>query len=317
MKNTRHSLFAFMALILISMLAACGSPANNEAPAATATDAPSPVAEEAAVRTLTDAAGHEVEVPVHPKRIIAAFMEDPLSAMDIKPVAQWGVAGVPQHYLQDKLAGIPVLKMDNGLQPEEVLSYNPDLIIFLTADYAKDGYDQFAKIAPTFILSDNASDWRGNLEKLGALLNEEDAAKKALAAYDEKLKKAKEQLGSLIEGKTAVLLQPAGENFKLFGPGFYGGAMLYDELGFQKPDVLKGEYDAYSIETLAQLDKVDYIFLLSGEGREKPPEDNPLWKGMPAVKAGHVFAADSGHWFNNNSLANGLMIEDVLKYVHE
>ncbi|GGG72729.1 ABC transporter substrate-binding protein [Paenibacillus radicis (ex Gao et al. 2016)] len=317
MKNTRRSLFAIIALILVSVLAACGSSANNEAPATAATDAPSPAAEEATVRTLTDAAGHEVEVPVHPKRIIAAFMEDPLAALDMKPVAQWGVAGVPQQYLQDKLAGIPVLKMDNGLQPEEVFSYNPDLIIFLTADYVKDGYDQFAKIAPTFILSDNANDWRGNLQKLGTLLNEEDAAQKAVATYDEKLKLAKEQLGSLIEGKTAVLLQPVGENFKLFGPGFYGGAMLYDELGFQKPDMLKGDYDAYSIETLAQLDKVDYIFLLSGEGREKPPADNPLWKGLPAVKGGNVFAADSGHWFNNNSIANGLIIDDVLKYVHE
>ncbi|RED51947.1 ABC transporter substrate-binding protein [Cohnella lupini] len=334
MTATNRSMYLIIAVVIISLLAACGNSNNNASPspsasaeqssAVTESASPSPseeapAAEEEAFRTLTDAAGHEVQVPTHPQKVIAPFIEDPLTALGIKPIAQWGANGVPQHYLQDKLAGVPVLDMSGGLKPEETLSYSPDLIIFLAPTYLASGtYEQFAKIAPTFVLSNDEMDWRGNVLKLGALLNQEDAANKAIADYDDKLKKAKEQLGSLSTDKTAILLQAGDEKgFKLFGPKFYGGSVLYDALGFKQPKLLMGDYETYSMESLEQLQEVDYIFVISGEGRALPPVDNPLWKALPAVKAGHVFDADSGHWFNSNPIANGLMIDDVLKNVHE
>lgn len=346
----RFTRFAQVALLVmvITVLAACGNNnANNAASngntasdgnaanaADNAADKPAnsgnadaagnaaqdnTAASDDSVRVLTDAMGHEVKVPAHPKRVIAPFLEDPLTALGLKPAAQWGAAGVPQHYLQDKLKDVPVLNMEGGLKPEETLSYSPDLIIFLAPTYLADGsYEQFAKIAPTFVLSDKETDWRGNLEKLGKLLNEDDAVTTALADYDKKVADAKSQLGDLPSEKTAVLMQADGEKgFKLFGPNFYGGETLYKTLGFKQPAVLKGDYESYSIETLAELKDVDYIFVISGEGRGKPPVDNPLWKALTAVKNNHVFDADSGHWFNANAIANGLIIDDVLKDVHE
>ncbi|GLX67059.1 ABC transporter substrate-binding protein [Paenibacillus glycanilyticus] len=316
-------------LMLIALLAACGSNnsssvGNNEAAESTSSaEAPAgnaanateqPASTDNGVRVLKDAMGHDVQVPAHPKRILAPFMEDPLTALGMLPVAQWGAAGVPQQYLQDQLKDIPVLNMEGGLKPEEALSYQPDLIIFLAPTYLADGsYDQFAKIAPTFVLSDNEADWRGNLEKLGNLLNDEDAVKTALDSYDQKVADAKSQLGNLPSEKTAVLMQIDGEKgFKLFGPKFYGGETLYQTLGFQQPAVLTGDYDTYSIEKLADLNDVDYIFVISGPGRGKPPVDNSLWKSLSAVQNNHVFDADSGHWFNANAIANGLIIRDVL-----
>ncbi|MEK0315546.1 ABC transporter substrate-binding protein [Cohnella sp. 56] len=322
--SSRLAQFATI-LLIVFLLAACGdsgdkggASSQTASAAATAQPSASPAASEADGRLLTDADGHEVRVPDHPQRIVAPFLEDPLSALGMKPVAQWGAGGVPQQYLQDKLSDVPVLRMDDGLKPEEVLSYNPDLIIFLTSAYAPSGsYEQFAKIAPTFVLSTSDADWRGNLEKLGALLNEQDAAAAALARYDEKLADAKAKLGSLPSEKTAVLLQAADKGFKLFGSDFYGGVTLYQALGFGQPAVLKGSYESYSAEQLAELADVDYIFVLSGPGRQAPPTDNPLWQQLKAVKEGHVFEADSGYWFNLNSIAGGLIIDDVLKNVHE
>lgn len=354
----RFTRIAHLALIvlLISLLAACGSGNNadnggNNGTAAASNDGGTAAAsnngnvsqtttdegaangadtgsndssaqnagDDAAARVMKDAMGHEVQVPAHPQRVLAPFMEDPLAALGMQPVAQWGAAGVPQQYLQDKLKDVPVLNMEGGLKPEEALSYKPDLIIFLAPTYLANGsYDQFAKIAPTFVLSDNEADWRGNLEKLGTLLGDEDAVKAALAAYDQQVADAKSTLGSLPSEKTAVLMQADGEKgFKLFGPNFYGGETLYKTLGFQQPAVLKGDYDTYSIESLADLKDVDYIFVISGPGRGKPPVDNTLWKSLSAVKNNRVFDADSGHWFNANAIANGLIIADVLKDVHE
>ncbi|MDI4646279.1 ABC transporter substrate-binding protein [Cohnella hashimotonis] len=319
-------------VVLISVLAACGSSNTNSSASqsasgtaaataeasAPATSAAAESTDVSAYRLLTDAAGHEVKVPAHPQRIIAPFLEDPLSAIGIKPVAQWSAGGVPQQYLQDRLADVPPLKMDNGLKPEEALSYNPDLIIFLSPVYVPEGsYEQFAQVAPTYVLSDNDSDWRGNLEKLGKLLNDEKAAAAALKQYDDKLADAKARLGDLPKDKTAVLLQGVDEKgFKLFGPNFYGGVTLYQALGFKQPAVVNGNYETYSIEKLAELEDVDYIFVLSGPGRAAPPSDNPLWKALKAVKAGQVFEADSGYWFNLNSIASGLIMDDVLKSLH-
>lgn len=319
--------------VMIAVLAACGSSNGGSSATQTASGQASPTSaatteadasasaasgdtdNSAEYRVLTDAAGHEVKVPTHPQRIIAPFLEDPLSALGMKPVAQWSAGGVPQQYLQDKLAGVPALKMDGGLKPEEALSYNPDLIVFLSPAYVPEGsYDQFAQIAPTFVLSDNDSDWRGNLEKLGKLLSDEDAAAAALKQYDDKLAETKKRLGDLPKEKSAVLLQGVDEKgFKLFGPNFYGGVTLYQALAFRQPAVVTGNYETYSIEKLAELEDVDYIFVLSGPGRAAPPADNPLWKALKAVKAGHVYEADSGYWFNLNSIASGLIMDDVLK----
>ncbi|MFC3745537.1 ABC transporter substrate-binding protein [Paenibacillus sp. GCM10012306] len=325
MTSKNRFMYLIVTILIVSVLSACGNSNDGQS---TSTSAPSPSAQsesantasnEDGYRLLTDALGNEVKVPNHPQRIIASFLEDPLTALGMKPVAQWGYKGAPQHYLQDKLGDVPVLNVDGGLKSEETLSYNPDLIIFLSPSYLRNGdYEQFAKIAPTFVLSDNDSDWRGNLQKLGALLGKEDAANQALADYDKKLSDAKKQLGDTLTDKTAILLQGGDEKgYNLFGPGFFGGAMLYDSFGFKAPSLINGSYETYSLETLPQLKEVDYIFVLSGEGRAKPPEDNPLWQELPAVKSGNVFAVDSGHWFNANPIANGLVIDDIVRYIHE
>lgn len=319
-------------LMLSLLLAACGAkeakkdgaagsanPSAAASPSASAGTSPSPAAsaKPAAERTLTDAAGHAVKIPANPQRIVAPFLEDGLSALGVKPVAQWSANGVPQQYLQNKLNGIPALNMMGGLKPEETLSYNPDLIILLAPSYLSAGkYEDFAKIAPTYVLSNDENDWRGNFTKLGQVLGKTAEAEQALKSYDDKVASVKASVKAKVGDKSAVLFQSAAEKgFKLFGFNFYSGAMLYQGIGFKQPKLLKGDYETYSLETLAQLDDVDYIFVLSGTGRPKPPVDNPLWQALPAVKKGNVFEVDSGHWFNQNVTANQLILDDIVKFV--
>lgn len=316
----RHRAVPLVLLIALLLIAAgCGAgndtkeqEARPSGGASAGTDAGAKETE----RTLTDAVGHEVKVPARPQRIIAPFLEDSLTALGVKPVAQWSAAGVPQQYLQDKLQGVPALDMTGGLKPEETLGYSPDLIVLLAPTYLKSSYESFSKIAPTFVLSNDENDWRGNLIKLGDVLGKNAEAQKALQDYDRKLAEAKEKVRATVGDKTAVLYQSAEEKgFKLFGSNFYSGALLYQSLGFKQPKLLKGDYDTYSLETLPALSDVDYLFVLSGKGRAKPPTDNPLWQQLPAVKQGRVFDADSGHWFNQNIIANGLVIDDVLRSI--
>ncbi|MBB6736083.1 ABC transporter substrate-binding protein, partial [Cohnella zeiphila] len=235
-------IFIGLALSLALGLAGCGANGGQEQSSASASPASdaggsSPAAAAAdsgstGTRTVTDAAGHEVEAPANPQRILAPFLEDALTALGVKPVAQWSAGGVPQQYLQDKLSGVPLLNMMNGLVPEEAFSHQPDLIVLPSSDYLKAAtYEDFSKAAPTYILSQDTNDWRGNLTKLGDLLGKSDEAKEALDAYDKKLEDAKTSLQKAVGEKTAVLLQPNGDkDFKLFGAHFYSGALLYDGL---------------------------------------------------------------------------------------
>ncbi|NQX59129.1 ABC transporter substrate-binding protein [Paenibacillus qinlingensis] len=316
-----RKLVNFTAVLLVSSLFLAGCGASTDTKNAAATASPSQAAGTAATpkapqeRILKDAMGHEVKIPGEVKRVIAPFLEDGLTAIGIKPVAQWSAAGEPQQYLQNVLSGVPVLDMAGGLKPEQTLSHNPDLIILAAPTYMKNGtYEDFSKIAPTFVLSNDENDWRGNVAKLGEVLGKVTEAEQAIKKYDEKLGASKDKIRTAVGDKSAVLFQSANEKgFKLFGANFYSGKLLYQGFGFKQPKLLKGDYDTYSLETLAQLDDVDYIFVLSGKGRAKPPVDNPLWQQLPAVKQGHVYEVDSGHWFNQNVIANQLIIDDVLR----
>ncbi|MDF2725168.1 MAG: periplasmic binding protein [Paenibacillus sp.] len=322
---SRSFVIALVTFVMAALLlAACGGNgqkdqgADNAGTSSTTNASQAPTAAKpAADRTLTDAAGHSVTIPANPKRIIAPFLEDGLTTIGVKPVAQWSANGTPQQYLQSKLTGVPPLNMMGGLKPEEALSYNPDLIILLAPTYLSAGkYEDFAKIAPTYILSTDENDWRGNLTKLGQVLGKTAETEKALKDYDAKVASAKTSIKAKVGDKTAVLYQSAAEKgFKLFGAKFYSGALLYDGVGFKQPKVLKGDYETYSLEALAELVDVDYIFVLSGPGRPTPPVDSPLWKSLPAVQKGNVFHVDSGHWFNQNVMANQLILDDIVKNV--
>lgn len=318
-----RSLFVLLGILLIVSVALAGCSTDNKAEEDASTSEETSSVDGTAgessdsTRTLTDALGNEVQIPTQPQRIIAPFLEDPLVALGIHPIAQWAAGGVPQQYLQNELKSVPLLNMDGGLKKEEMLSYNPDLIILPNEAYLNAStYEEFSKIAPTFVLSADTNDWRSIVTKLGEVLDKQSEANQALEQHDQKLAAAKEQLQTELGDKTAILLQGNDEKgFKLFGPEFYGGAVLYQGLGFKQPKVLNGDYELYSVEMLGELQDVDYIFVLSGTGRAKPPEDNALWQNLPAVKQGHVFPVDSGHWFNQNIIADGLIVEDVLRYV--
>jgi iron complex transport system substrate-binding protein len=314
----KYATITSVLLLTTVFLAGCGAGNDTKQAGAGAVTSAQPTSSAATQKPetekmLTDAMGHTVKVPAQPQRIIAPFLEDALTALGVKPVAQWSAAGQPQQYLQKELKDVAILHMEGGLKPEEALSYNPDLIILTSEAYMKNGsYEEFSKVAPTYVLSKDENDWRGNFTKLGEVLGKSSEADQAIKKLDQKLTDAKEQIRTKAGEKTAVLLQAGDKGYKLFGAKFYSGKLLYEGLGFKQPKLLKGDYETYSIETLAQLDDVDYIFVLSGKGRAKPPVDNPLWMQLPAVKQGHVYEADSGHWFNQNVIANQLIIDDVL-----
>lgn len=274
-------------------------------------------------RTLTDALGHKVTIPANPKRVIASYLEDNLVALGITPVAQWSVNDGKsiQDYLQGNLKDVPTIPHD--LPVEAVMSFNPDLIIVDSATAVEGSkYEQYSKIAPTYVIrKENNNDWREELLKVGEVFGKEDKAKQVLEDYEAKAKAAKEKIHNSIGDESAAAIWLVNNQFFMVSETASSGAVLYGDLGLKTPSLVKeisntatGDWSAVSLEKLAQLD-ADHIYLLnSDKGNGSDMLKDPLWKNVPAVKNNHVyeFTSDTS-WLYSGAIANGQMIDDVLK----
>lgn len=317
-RNKRFVL-VFMSLIVLSIcLAACGGNKTNNTPAATVapTDAPTE-------RKLTDALGNEVTIPANPQRVIGSYLEDHLVAIGIKPVAQWSVPNGIQDYLHDSLADVPTIPYD--LPFEAVTSFEPDLILMAyDANVEGDKFAQYSKIAPTFTIGDKLiADWRATLLKVGEVFGKSAEAQKALDEYDAKAKAAKEKLQSAIPGESAAALWFVQGNFYIVSEKLSSGDLLYNQLGLTVPEVVKevsatgtGNWNAISLEKLAELD-ADHLFLVnSGTDADSQALSDPIWKNIPAVKNGKIYEYPStSSWLYAGTIAYSQVIDDVLESI--
>ncbi|THF84596.1 iron-hydroxamate ABC transporter substrate-binding protein [Cohnella fermenti] len=326
-KSKKIALAAVGILAISTILGACGNDNNNNAasspsasaPAASTSAAPSASAPAAAAdRTVTDGLGHEVTVPANPQRVIASYLEDNLVALGVTPVAQWSVSNGIQDYLQGSLKDVPTISYD--LPYEEVASFTPDLIIVGSATTVEgDKYDSYSKIAPTYVVGDEANNnWRDSLLAVGKVLGKDAEAQKALDDYDAKAKDAKEKLQAAVGGQSAAALWLVGKSFFLVGQDLSAGAVLYGDLGLTPPSLVAelsssaASWNAVSLEKLATLD-ADHLFLINSDGEASEELKSAIWQNLPAVKNGHVyeFAANTS-WLYSGPIANGQIIDNVL-----
>jgi iron complex transport system substrate-binding protein len=272
-------------------------------------------------KTVTDGMGHTVVIPANPQRIIGSYLEDHLVTLGITPVAQWSVANGIQDYLATGLKDVPTISYD--LPPESVASFTPDLIIIGAESQVQNGlYDQYAKIAPTYVIgSEINADWRKSLTTIADILNKTEVAEKALQDYDQKVADTKAHLTESIEQQSAAILWLTGKQFFLVDETLSSGAVLYGDLGMTPPNLVteipqdaKASWNPISLEKLAKLD-ADHIFLLnSDKGQADDTTKGTIWTNLPAVQAGHVYELEStSSWQYTGYIAGKQVMDDVLK----
>ncbi|MWC29439.1 ABC transporter substrate-binding protein [Paenibacillus sp. MMS18-CY102] len=273
-------------------------------------------------KVVTDAMGHQVTIPANPQKVLGSYLEDHLVALGVKPVAQWSVSNGIQDYLQTSgLEGVPTLGWD--MPVEQVISLSPDLIIIgLESAVEKGLYDQYSKIAPTYVLGAEVNNnWRAALTKIGELLNKSDEAAKELADYEAKATEAKGKLKAAIGDQSAAVLWLVGGKFYIVDETRSSGEVLYKDLGMAQPNIVKelpadqkANWNAISAEKLAELD-ADHIFLINSDTAAADSALNQnTWKNLKAVKAGHLYElAPSSSWLYSGYIANQQIIDDALK----
>lgn len=262
--------------------------------------------------------GNEVTVPENPQRVIGSYLEDYLVALGVTPVAQWTVGNdSDQAYLQDKLAEVPRINYD--LPFEDVLSFEPDLLLMDSNSMVEgDKYDQYSKIAPTYVVT-NGEDvtWRERLTDIAKVLHKEEQAAQVEADYDELVAATKETYADQIQGKSIAVLWVVNNSVFMVSETKSSGQLLYHELGFEVPALVSeisesatADWSAVSLEKLAELD-ADYLILVnSDKGADFFSEQ--VWQNLDAVKNNHLweFGPESS-WLYNGPIAYTKMIEDI------
>ncbi|MEH7095677.1 iron-hydroxamate ABC transporter substrate-binding protein [Neobacillus vireti] len=270
--------------------------------------------------TLTDAKG-EVVIPANPKKIIAPYLEDSLVALGVKPAAQWSIGDTVLDYLQPELKGVPKISWDLPL--EQVISNNPDLIIFSSpAAIQKGQYEEYKKIAPTYVFKDEiSSDWRKQLTQMGRILSKQDKAKETLANYDTKAADAKAKIQKSIGDETVALIWVMADKFYLMEHNRFSANVIYNDLGLKQPDFIKNlgdaavQWDPIALEKLPEI-KADHIFLISkkGEAGLDLLSKSSIWNGLDAVKNNHVYEMnDPTFWTINGLIASEKTIDAAEK----
>lgn len=307
MIKNRKIVLAAAALFALVGLAACGQSGTTESSSS-----------EPTTRQLTDAQDHKVDIPEKPKRVIASYLEDYLVALDEKPVAQWTVGkGSFQDYLQDDLEDVPTINYD--LPYEEVLKYEPDLLLIGSNATVEGGkYDEYAKIAPTYVVKNgDGVTWREQLNEIGKVFNKEDKAKQVEEDYETLITQTKKELGNKIDGKSVAVLWVTNNSAFMVAENRSSGRLLYGDLGFKVPDLTKevsekatSDWSAVSLESLSQLD-ADYLFLVNSDQGAAMFED-PLWQNIPAVKNKQLYEfGPETSWLYNGPIAYTKMVENI------
>ncbi|ANS76688.1 ABC transporter substrate-binding protein [Paenibacillus yonginensis] len=330
-KKTGRTGFVLLSLLILTLvLSACGSSAaNNSASSSNTSNAAastepsdSTAPSEAAERTIKDAMGHDVKIPANPQRVLASYLEDHLVALGVKPVAQWSVADGKsiQDYLQSSLSGVPTIAYD--LPPEQVASFNPDLIIIDSESAVEKGlYEQYSAIAPTYVLGDAVrNDWRKSLTTIGDLLGKSAEAEKVLADYDQKAADTKSTLEAAgLSGQSAAVLWITQKAVYTVKDSVASGNVLYHDLGFSEPSLVtdiskaaQADWNPVPVEQLSKLD-ADHIFVMNSDGPDSETIKSPIWQGLKAVKNGNVHEISaSGGWMYKGAVAGGQIMDDVL-----
>lgn len=320
MLSRRSALAALGAVPLLWGAAACGTtepatPAGTApnpgdtpgTPGATATTAAGPI-------TITDGRGEQVTVPTAAKKVVAlewSSVENVL-ALGVQPV---GVADVKGFKSWDSSVSFTTDPKDVGTRGEPsietIASLAPDLIVGDVTSIPDAALAQMAKIAPIALFkggdgADQLGLVKRNLTAVATLLGKEATATTLwndftghLTTTAATLKSGGHAddpyvfLGVFLSGSTFTVRVHAANSL----PGTVG-----KELGLTNgwSDAGDAEWGLgqTDLEGLTKLSADTRILLWQNSGDSSLTElaKNPVWQGLPAVKAGNVHQVGDGVW---------------------
>ncbi|MDF2887606.1 MAG: hypothetical protein K0R23_1991 [Lacrimispora sp.] len=238
------------------------------------------------VRTINTAMG-EIKVPIEPQRVIVTYCMGDVLALGIKPVASYNASGTAY---EKEVAGLPVW---DKFEAEEILSYDPDLIIVVSQEQ----YDIACKLAPTVLLPFTELSLEKRVRFLGEVLNRQAEAEKAIHDFNQKIEDAKTALTekNRLNKTVSIFEQDTDGSIWVYGDKWgRGGDLIYSHLGFKAPDIVANEIIAKEQHRNISMEVIqdysgDYLIL---SGKTDKLKGNAIWESLPAVKNGNTIPID-------------------------
>lgn len=293
------------AILSAAMLCACSS---------------SPAKEDTEMRTVSTDKG-DVEIPVHPERIVSDYYLGEFLAVDTKPVIASPYA-LNNPYLKDYVSGIEPMNVTSAETNQEMIAEtNPDLIVTITeADYEK-----YSKIAPTVYVQDGKRSDEELFRYLADLVGKSDEAETYIKDFNEKVEAVKPEIQQIVGDQTVSIVEVWPQQVYSMGSHFArGGSILYDMWGLKAPEKVQREmvdgdkqYETISLEALPEYTG---DFILYGVLADTDPaflEDSKVWNNLPAVQNGKVMSYEQVAWMHRDPITLSGQLEDFIKFFEQ
>ena len=272
-------------LLIALLLSACGSTSSSTEKANEMK-----VNEESTTKTIKTGNG-DIEIPIHPKRIVAEEYLGSLIALDVIPVGAPGLS-IQNYYYKDTLKGIEDIGDYGSPSTEKIIALNPDIIISGNGE----NYEALSKIAPTVIIPyGELSNVHEELTYFGDLLGQEEVARVWLEQYDQRIADAKSQVDTAIDANLSFsIMEDGGKSTWVYGDNFgRGGQPIYQALGRKPPsgvaeEIMEKQWAELSEEMIEKY-AGDYIIMTSNDRTVEDFKADPVWGSLPAVKNDQLY----------------------------
>lgn len=263
-------------------------------------------------------------VPANPSRIVVL---DPSYSLGMGLELLLPLAGAPIKVMSDRslheeATRRGVVDIGSFLEPsvERIVALRPDLII--GSAMADSAYPLLSQLAPTVLIS--AENWKTYLSVMAQVTGRETKARERLAAYEARVAALKPRIPD--EPISVVRLTPWDFQVYLDRPDAYGPFSVLHDLGVRRTayeTARNGEtLKRPDWEGLAALDGDRLLYIVGGvnnsatSGRHEEVTGNPLWRMLPAVRAGRVHRVDAATWMEFSGTASAhRVLDDVERLI--
>lgn len=234
----------------------------------------------------------EVEIPVNPEKIVSDYYLGEFLAVDVKPIIASPYA-LNNPYLEGMIEGIEPMNITSAeTSLEQITAAKPDLIVTITeADY-----DKYSKIAPTVYIQDGKRSDEETFRYIADLVGKTKEADEYIAAFNEKVESKKDEIQSIVNGRTVSILEMWPQEIYTMGSHFArGGSILYDMWGLKAPEAIQSTMvdgdETYKVISLEALPEYAGDFILYGVLDGTDPAfvtSSNMWNALPAVQEGRT-----------------------------
>ncbi|MGD0032244.1 iron-hydroxamate ABC transporter substrate-binding protein [Paenibacillus illinoisensis] len=308
----KKNLLLTLSICLIFVLAACGTASNSGSSSAAGSNSTDSTSEQL---DNSQASGEQriASMSIH--------LTNDLLALGITPVGSviGGEAKAFLSHVADRLQNTTPLGPVKDPDMEALLALKPD-VIYLDEEYSGEDIAKFEKIAPVHVFNLDDGTWRDHLKDIGKLVNREKEAEQYIQDYAAETEEVKSLIHDEIGDGSVMAIRVTAKELRVFSTRRPMGPILYDDLGLTPAKGISDidstkPYQVISREVLPDFD-ADAIFVVVNSDEEaenmfKELQNNPIWQGLKAVKAGHVYTIGAQPWLDYSAIGNKMALDEA------